>query len=424
MLHKLASRIKSHTERCVPQWVKDEAEKVAAAETALQIRTQAHKHNLQNHLVRLPTELILEITDRLPRDSIMALSLTCTHFYNAIAYPILAKSPSKENSFHILAPLEKALGFWQRKLLCGGCFIAHKDKDFRHGQEALDAVERRCIPTQEMLWVHPDLVVSFSTLEMIGRQLRDAGISFSSPEPKRCTIHHVQHHGKDMVVLDHAIDLMHFPLSKFPTLGDVSTVLQQFNAFVCPHWTTGDPLLVDIYRQSILMYMPTVILGRGHRCCDPGCKTYVFFQIRAHRDGIFIGEKLVMHIRRLVNIHNGPERRSWLHQSIITTDKDKFREAWLASWRWKAADEELSKLHFKLNFLGHLSNADIVAIRQRASELQCSHDMVAPREDLRSFYKPFVPTTQFIASYVRKQNQKALKIRSLLGDPLYSHLFA
>ena len=366
-------------------------------------------HNDQSHLYLLPTELLLEIAGYLPLPSAMALGVTCTRFYKAIASPILKNNPSKITSFNMLAQMEISLGPWNSKPLCGECFISHADDSFWGDQLEIGPVQRRCKSTQKLLWLHPESVISFNELKLISSHLRELSMSYLSAEPEVGTIQYVNFNKKDSILLDHSIDLLRFPYSNRPTLRTVFEYLEKFNVPICPHITTGEPMVADIYRKAILQCAPDSISVQHYSCPVRNCQTFIKFRVERHRVGALAGEKLVLHLRRCINVWKDPERQGWVSQAIITPDKQRFQRSWRASWRWKILNDEIDKRKFIVNVAPNLTSDEVAMFRREMAQLTASRDGWNP-EDIRELYTPLVPHPH-MAAFIGTKNDVAIQAR-------------
>lgn len=431
-LSKLTFHNRSRFKRFIPRWRKEKpventtkdatenATEKASGETieesAVVIASQHHKHNVsQSRLYILPTELLREVMDYLPLSDAMALGVTCTRFYEAVASPILENDPSKENGFNVLAQLEISLGPWHSKPLCGGCLTSHNDDFFWDNQLELGPVQRRCKSTQKLVWLHPGLVTSFRELKQLAIDIRGFRAPLRSTNPEACSIQYANFDKKGTVLLDHSIDLLRFRYGNRPLLKSVFKFLEKFNIPICPHMTTGDPMIADIYRKDVLQYAPDSVDGWHHTCPVRNCKTIVHFRVEHYREGPLSGEKLTLNMSRSINVRNGAERQGWLSQAIITPDEDRFRESWKTSWSWKLLNDEIDKRNFIVNYPARIPYSSLLIIRREIIRLIDLRDGLNPPENIRSLYQPLIPHPN-TAAFIGMKNDDAIRMRDNFDD--------
>lgn len=381
------------------------------------IASQNHKHNVsQSGLYILPAELLLEVVDYLPRTSVMALGVTCTRFYKTIASPKLQKNPTKETLFEVLAQLEISLGPWHSKPLCGRCLISHKDDFFWGSQLELGPVQRRCKSTQKLVWLNSTLDTSFEELKQIATEVRNIRRPvFSSSILDAGSIIYAGTDRKDNLLLDHSIDLLRFRYGKRPLLKTVFQFFEKFDIPICPHLATGDPMIADIYRKDVLQFAPDCLDGWHHNCPVRTCQTTIHFRVDHYREGPLCGEKLTLHMRRSINVHNGPEGQCWLSQAIITPDRARFKESCQASWSWKTINDEIDKGIFIAEYPSPIPYSSLLNIRRRTMQLTDERDGLDLHGNIRTLYQPLIPHPHVVA-FIGMKNDIAIRMRDNFDD--------
>jgi hypothetical protein len=360
------------------------AEMEAAKETAL----TNYKSKVSNSpLYVLPTELIKEVLDWLPSSDAMAFSLACTRFYKIHASPTLEKSPSKQHKFDILAPLEHALGPWNSRPLCGGCLAGHKGSAYFPGQLDIIAPERRCKHTQQLVWLHPGWAASFDELKRIATDIQTTGRSYRSRHPGMCSLNTVNDSGKLYLMVDFSIQLLRCVLPLRPTMTDLRSLLQKFNVPICPHVSTADAWVAGLYEKAILS--PYSFNTKWHKCPITNCKTYIRFEFNVFRHGNILANVLVLHTRRQLSLHSDPERKTWISQAGVTTDKPRFVDAWSSAWAWKLLNDEVDLLRFRLD-LTPLTSPLRDQVRAAITRATAYREQIATQTTYRGLYGPLV----------------------------------
>jgi hypothetical protein len=369
------------------------------------IASRTHDHNVsRSAMYLLPAELLLHIAEYLSPASAMTLGVTYTRFYKVIATPMLEKDTSRMNRFYLFASLEVSLGPWRSKPLCGGCLAIHTNDSYWRYQLEVNATERRCKLTEKLVWLHSGFGASFNDLQHLLAELRSLEGGFHSSDRETCVTKCINVNGKDTLQFDVSINLAH--INRRPSPRAVYRFLQKFNVPICPHITTGEPLVADIYRKSIRSYDPIVLDGSSYSCPVKNCKTSIRFQFSSSTTQTN-WDILKLNTRRRISVGPSPETNRYLSQAIIVPDEARFLESCMTSWRWKKINEEIER-YLKYGSTDLLQVQNFQLIRKR--------DSLHPG-DIRTLFKPWQPDAK-MAAYIESKNIEAIQALKELDSRL------
>ncbi|DAA79095.1 TPA_exp: Uncharacterized protein A8136_2880 [Trichophyton benhamiae CBS 112371] len=216
---------------------------LAAPEKHTHDWSEAERHNFQySPLYRLPAELLGIIHEYLPPNNSFALSLTCARFYfsTILAGAQRELKSTKMGQFIVMCMLE---GVGQiKEYCCRGCLTTHPSSHFSKDELEKRHAERYCLRTKKVMafGAFGSDPKSFNeVLEMRRTQELEENIDilqqgsfwnlFSSPKTSVVT------------------GIRLFPRGKKVSVERFAELCQKLNYPVCPHMTTADKRIVDLY---------------------------------------------------------------------------------------------------------------------------------------------------------------------------------
>ncbi|EFE42908.1 hypothetical protein TRV_02273 [Trichophyton verrucosum HKI 0517] len=218
-------------------------ELLAAPEKHTHDWSEAERHNFQHSpLYRLPAELLGIIHEYLPPNNSFALSLTCARFYfsTILAGAQRELKSTKMGQFIVMCMLE---GVGQiKEYCCRGCLTTHPSSHFSKDELEKRHAERYCLRTKKVMafGAFGSDPKSFNeVLEMRRTRELEENIDilqqgsfwnlFSSPKISVVT------------------GIRLFPQGKKVSVERFAELCQKLNYPVCPHMTTADKRIVDLY---------------------------------------------------------------------------------------------------------------------------------------------------------------------------------
>ena len=313
-------------------------------------------------LLKLSTDLILEIADYLPPSSYMSLSYTCQRIRNSMGASIKyvlgdkvpmgrwkASAPSIEmRNIRSLERLE-----WRRMLdrdgkipsplsVCSDCLERHDRSHFAIKSLIKPSRRRRCLGGAGLVWICPhrtldvdqvEYLKRFKLAECRGRHFK--GVSSFNP---KCSMF-----SGDSIFTQWPI--MPVSPSCQPSNQEVKEALRPLNAPICPHLRLNNAKVASLYFQDCRRLRKNypeldcqcLICLSGQRFAEicGFCGAGINFTIRYEING---WGALMLAIRRFIKTQNGdctdPE---WICHVADPADFKEYEESWHAAaaecWR-------------------------------------------------------------------------------------------
>lgn len=324
-------------------------------------------------LLKLPTELILEIADYLPPSTYMSLSYSCRRIRNgmgaSIEHVLGDKLPMGRQSATALSVEMRNIRSLERiewrcmldrdrkipspKAFCSGCMRTHDRSLFSIQSLTQPSTERYCLGSAGRLWICPHQSLDHNQVTKLLRNRR-----FDFHCERRC----FPIYGKfyDLIYMSSGLSgwygyvtcwpIVKMPRDGSPTVQDVEEALRLLKAPMCPHLRLNDACVASAYLKD------RASLSRGP-CLGfvPNSKTLKFsservvcifcgISIRFIRENLWRSDTDTLSLVTLRKLES-PSRcgpwsctdRRWICQVADPTDIEEYEESWHAAsaecWR-------------------------------------------------------------------------------------------
>ena len=207
-------------------------------------------------IVRLPTEIILEITKDLPAASGLSLSHTCSRFLQIAdvfigdLFPPSQRKPDNETrrmtteQLAFVCMLERDGSLTSSKLVCSFCEYLQKRKYFSPAARAQVPQDRKCIGHGGGIWICPHLIWDYETT--INLKNRDQ-CRPSWPFQGNC------HCPVYASFLSESTLMLAYPLYRLKEhdtfdFEQLIPILRAAKLTICSHWESDDQRFLDSFR--------------------------------------------------------------------------------------------------------------------------------------------------------------------------------
>lgn len=311
-------------------------------------------------LLRLPTEIILDLASYLPPSSYMSLSYSCrtirTKMGASITHLLGDTAPMCQSSASALSAEMRNIRFLERwELLCmldrdgkpplsmtfcGGCEQAHNCSEFSQKWLAQLVNERRCLGTARLVWICPRQILEYgqATISMAGdRHECDSIASYIGGT----TCGRLAGYGAYITYFTRW-PIMRVVPNCVPSSEEVKETLGPLNAPVCPHLRLNDARVASAYSQDGQLRRwrkygrdTAKDCQRDNCLSEPPlavicnfCSTQIQFQIREVSYG---PETLYITIVRNFTKIRSCTDRAWICHVADPADFEEYVRAWQAS---------------------------------------------------------------------------------------------
>lgn len=222
-------------------------------------------NNTPMTILKLSTELILDIAEYLPPSGYMSLSYSCRTVHNkmsaSIAHVLGDKFPMGLSSDSAPCVVLRNIRFLERlelrslldrdgkirssKTFCSGCQCTHDSSLFSIASLAQPSIERQCLGRAGRVWICPHRTLDYHQVTSYGetRDVHKCGSSFISVRSGyRCPY-------SDSGCIT-GWPIMRVPRNGTPSNEQVKEALGPLNAAVCPHLHLNDARVASVYLQD------------------------------------------------------------------------------------------------------------------------------------------------------------------------------
>lgn len=314
-------------------------------------------------LLRLPTELILDIALYLPPSAYMSMSYSCRNVRNKMRVSIAhvlgdkgikglsSASPSSVQlrntrsleRMEFRSLLDRDGQIPSQNAFCNGCKYPHDSSHFSLASLSQPRIERRCLGRAGQVWICPHRTIDYHQATSY-EQTRDVHRCGS------CTVSvnsSYSGYGFESCFTD-------WPIMKVPRDGvlsneQVKEALNRLSAAVCPHLRLNEACVASAYLQDCHRLRqnrsdcrcPTCSIKLLTRVCD-FCGTEILFSITGEWNGT---ETLRLFVIRTFRGEWSCTDREWICHVAEPADFEGHEREWQASnaecWRRVASDLDL-----------------------------------------------------------------------------------
>ena len=307
-------------------------------------------------LLRLPTELILDLAQYLPPSSYMCLSYSCRNVRNKMSVSIAhvlgdklikglssASPPSVElrntrslERMEFRSMLDRDGQIPSRNVFCNGCEYAHDSSHFSLASLSGPRIERRCLGRAGKAWICPHRTIDYHQATSYGQtqDVHVCGSCFVSVNSR------YSGYGFDSCLTDWPI--MRVPCDGVPSNEQVKEALSRLGAAMCPHLRLDDACVASVYHQDCRkLRWNWECTGSAPDCrcsnCSSNkfctvvcnfCSTEILFRIKGERNGTETLRLLVMRTFRDVS---SCRDRGWICHVADPADFEEYDREWEAS---------------------------------------------------------------------------------------------
>ena len=308
-------------------------------------------------LLRLPTEIILDLASYLPLSSYMSLSYSCRTIRKkmdaSITHLLGGTALIRQSSASTLSVEVRNICFLERwellcmlnrdekpplsKTFCGQCEQAHKCSGSSKNLSTQVVKERHCPGTAGLVWICPRQILEYgqATSSMTGESHRCESIA-SYIGGTRCS-----RRAETGICLT-SWPIMRVVPNSVPSSEEVNEALSSLNAPVCPHLRLNDAHVANAYSQDRQLRRWRKDWRDTAKDCQRDiytsepplivichfCSTEVQFKIRAECYG---PETLYVTILRRVTEIRSCKDRAWICHVADPADFEEYTTAWQAS---------------------------------------------------------------------------------------------
>ena len=312
-------------------------------------------------LLKLPTELILEIAEYLPPSGYMSLSYSCRRIRNGmgacIEHVLGDRTPIGRHSTAALSVETRNIRSlermeWRRmldrdndipspKAYCSRCCRTHDRSLFSIQSLTQPSTERCCLGSAGRFWLCPhrnfdyDQATNSSTETSNGSLCGGRHVSMYGETHSSCSYGRV---GKTASFLT-SWPIMKMPQAGLPSNQEVEEALRPLKAPICPHLRLNDACVAKAYLGSCGRPQRGLAFGRGSRCrcliCHSDsriacrfCNIRIQFIIRTRYYG---PDTLGLTTARSLWYPSSCTDREWIRQVADPADLEEYEEAWYAA---------------------------------------------------------------------------------------------
>ena len=212
-------------------------------------------------ILKLPTELVLDLANYLRPSAYMSLSYSCRRVYKqmsaSFAHVLGDKVPMGQLSVSVTSAKLRNYRFLERLILrslldrdgkipsseifCNGCSDTHDSSQFSLTSLAQPSMERQCLGRAGRMWICPHQILDYHQLDWATRSFHtceSCHISISSGYSE---------YGFASCITGWPI--MGVPRNSLPSNEEVKEALGRLSAPMCPHLSLNDACVASVYDQ-------------------------------------------------------------------------------------------------------------------------------------------------------------------------------